>query len=103
MPREENVYDLGDGVYLSTDKFNFILNKKITTNKSTGATAYIPYSFFGNLEQLYKALVNQKFRDNPDLLFNLEEANKLIDKNCKKLQEISKSIKRDLSCDEDDE
>ena len=47
--------------------------------------------------------MQQKFREQPELLFNLEAANKLIDKNCKKIKEVAKSIKRDLSCDEDNE
>ena len=103
MPKEEKVYDLGDGIYLSTDKYNFILNKKIITNKARGETTYLSYAYFGNLEQLYKSLIQQKFKETPSLLFNLEEAIKVIDKNCEKIKEVSKNIKRDLSVNEDEE
>ena len=81
---EEKFIHIVDDDYLSGDRYNFILNKKIIDKKS-GAESYRPYAYYGRIEHVFKGLVNHNLAGNVELLNNIQTITK-------KMEEISQRL-----------
>lgn len=75
----EKYIHITDDYYLSTDKYNFIISKKLTCTDKAGNPIMRNEAYCGSLESLYKILSERYIKEYSDLLLNIDAAAKKIE------------------------
>lgn len=81
---EENYIKITKDIYLSSDNYNYILNKRAKDKE--GNFVYRPYAYYTRIDTLYNALVRQAIRDDIQILNNLKKCDEMMKMYCENLK-----------------
>ena len=71
---EEKYIKITDDYYLSTDRYNFIISKKLNCKDKNGENVMKNEAYYGSLEGVFTGLSERFILENPNLLLtNIEK------------------------------
>lgn len=93
MP-EEKYIQINDEYYLATDRYNFIIAKKLNCTSKDGKPIMRNEAYCSSLEHLFKWMTEHLILDNPDLLKDNVE---VVVKKIKELQnDVMKAATKEI-------